>query len=88
MIGGGFLDPQVSIFRRRSLTMLPAIAVIASGLESAHDPGAFASVFELGTALALVPLIRLTGRKDLMGDVVNNQRANWMAYPTVGSFSR
>jgi manganese transport protein len=29
-------------------------------------------------------LILLTRRADLMGDLVNNRRTNWMAYLTVG----
>jgi manganese transport protein len=32
---------------------------------------------------ALVPLILLTRRGDLMGDLVNNSRTNWLAYLTV-----
>ena len=33
---------------------------------------------------ALVPLIMLTRRRDLMGDLVNGRRTNLLAYVTIG----
>jgi len=79
----GFLDVKISIFLRRFLTMLPAIAVIAAGLDPLKILVLSQVVLSFALPFALVPLILLTRRGDLMGDLVNNSRTNWLAYLTV-----
>jgi manganese transport protein len=79
----GFLDVKISIFLRRFLTMLPAIAVIAAGLDPLRILVLSQVVLSFALPFALVPLILLTRRGDLMGDLVNNSRTNWLAYLTV-----
>jgi manganese transport protein len=64
--------------------MLPAIAVIAAGLDPLKILVLSQVVLSFALPFALLPLILLTRRADLMGDLVNNRRTNWMAYLTVG----
>ncbi len=79
----GFLDIKISIFLRRFITMLPAVLVIAAGLDPLKILVLSQVVLSFALPFALVPLILLTRRADLMGDLVNGRRTNWMAYATV-----
>jgi manganese transport protein len=79
----GFLDIRFSIFARRFLTMLPAIAVIAAGLDALRILVLSQVVLSFALPFALVPLLILTRRADLMGDLVNAPRTNWLAFITV-----
>jgi manganese transport protein len=63
--------------------MLPAIAVIAAGLDPLRILVLSQVVLSFALPFALVPLILLTRRVELMGDLVNNPRTNWLAYLTV-----
>jgi manganese transport protein len=80
----GFLDLKMSIFLRRFLTMLPAIAVISAGLDPLKILVLSQVVLSFALPFALIPLILLTRRADLMSDLVNSRRTNWLAYLTVG----
>jgi manganese transport protein len=80
----GFLNIKFSIFLRRLLTMLPAIAVIAVGLDPLRILVLSQVVLSFALPFALVPLIMLTRRRDLMGDLVNGRRTNLLAYITIG----
>jgi manganese transport protein len=79
----GFLNIKFSIFARRFITMLPAIAVIAIGLDPLRILVLSQVVLSFTLPFALIPLILLTRRADLMGDLVNIPRTNWMAYVTI-----
>jgi len=79
----GFLNIKFSIFLRRLLTMIPAIAVIAVGLDPLKVLVLSQVVLSFTLPFALVPLILLTRRGDLMGDLVNHPRTNWLAYVSV-----
>jgi manganese transport protein len=79
----GFLNIKMSIFLRRFITMLPAIFVIAIGLDPLKILVLSQVVLSFALPFALVPLILLTRRSDLMGDLVNNKRTNFLAYLTV-----
>jgi manganese transport protein len=79
----GFLDIKISIFLRRFVTMLPAILVIAIGLDPLKILVLSQVVLSFALPFALIPLILLTRRADLMGDLVNEARTSWMAYVTV-----
>lgn len=80
----GFLNIRFSIFLRRLLTMIPAIVVIAIGLDPLKVLVLSQVVLSFTLPFALVPLIMLTRRADLMSDLVNSPRTNWLAYLTVG----
>jgi manganese transport protein len=79
----GFLNIRFSIFLRRLLTMIPAIVVIAIGLDPLKVLVLSQVVLSFTLPFALVPLIMLTRRADLMTDLVNSRRTNWLAYLTV-----
>jgi manganese transport protein len=79
----GFLDIKFSIFWRRLITMIPALVVIAIGLDPLRILVLSQVVLSFALPFALVPLILLTRREDLMGDLVNSRHTNWLTYITI-----
>ncbi len=69
----GFIHRQIPIWMRRLVTMLPAIAVIAIGLEPTRTLVISQVVLSFGLPFALVPLVIFTARSDLMGVLVNRR---------------
>lgn len=76
----GFLDIKFSIFLRRFLTMIPAIVVIAMGLDPLKILVLSQVALSFALPFAVIPLILFTRRRDLMGEHVNSRRTNWLAY--------
>ena len=69
----GFLYRQIPVWLRRLLTMVPALAVIAIGLEPTRTLVLSQVVLSFGLPFALVPLVLFTARADLMGVLVNGR---------------
>ena len=67
----GFIRRSVPLWSRRALTMLPALAVLALGLPTTSVLVASQVALSFGVAFALVPLILLSRRRDIMGALVN-----------------
>jgi manganese transport protein len=70
----GFIDRRIPLFARRALTMLPALVVLAIGVDPTSTLVISQVVLSFGIPFALVPLIMLTRRKELMGALVNTRR--------------
>ncbi|MBI4466261.1 MAG: Nramp family divalent metal transporter, partial [Acidobacteria bacterium] len=69
----GFLDIRFSIFLRRLLTMVPALGVIAWGLDPLKILILSQVALSFCLPFALVPLVLFTRRRDLMGALVNRR---------------
>ena len=69
----GFIHRQIPIWMRRLVTMLPAIVVIAIGLEPTRTLVISQVVLSFGLPFAMVPLVIFTARSDLMGVLVNRR---------------
>jgi manganese transport protein len=67
----GFIHRQIPIWLRRLITMLPALVVIAFGIDATRALVLSQVVLSFGIPFALVPLVLFTRRRDLMGDLVN-----------------
>jgi manganese transport protein len=67
----GFIHRQIPIWLRRLITMLPALIVIAFGIDATRALVLSQVVLSFGIPFALVPLVLFTRRRDLMGDLVN-----------------
>jgi manganese transport protein len=76
----GFLDIKFSVFLRRFLTIIPAIAVIAARLDPLKILVLSQVLLSFTLPFALVPLIMLTRRSDVMRDFVNGRVTSWLAY--------
>jgi manganese transport protein len=71
VVMAGFIDRQIPIVLRRGLTMLPAIVVLALGINPTDALVLSQVVLSFGIPFALVPLVVLTSRREVMGSYVN-----------------
>ena len=67
----GFIRRRVPLLVRRGITMLPALVVLTLGLPATQVLVISQVMLSFGIPFALVPLLLLTRRKDLMGVFVN-----------------
>ncbi|WP_199439911.1 Nramp family divalent metal transporter [Umezawaea beigongshangensis] len=79
VIMAGFLNVRIPLALRRLLTMLPALAVLALGIDPTRALVLSQVVLSFGIPFALVPLVLLTRRADLMGALVNRRVTTWLA---------
>jgi manganese transport protein len=69
----GFIRRSIPLFVRRGLTMLPALVVLGLGLPATDSLVISQVVLSFGIPFALVPLLLVTRRRDIMGSFVNNR---------------
>ncbi len=69
----GFIRRRIPLFIRRGLTMLPALLVLGLGLPATDSLVVSQVVLSFGIPFALVPLVLLTRRPDIMGSFVNRR---------------
>jgi manganese transport protein len=74
VIMDGFLQRRIPLFARRALTLVPALAILALGVDPTHALVVSQVVLSFGIPFALVPLVLLTRRADVMGELVNRRR--------------
>jgi manganese transport protein len=76
----GFMKVRISVFLRRIITMVPAILVIAWGLDPLKTLVLSQAVLSFCLPFAVIPLLMLTQRADLMGAHVNRPLTNVLAW--------
>jgi manganese transport protein len=69
----GFIDRRIPLFLRRLVTMAPALVVLAAGADATDTLVVSQVVLSFGIPFALVPMILLTRRADVMGTFVNRR---------------
>ena len=67
----GFIRRRIPLYARRGLTMLPALVVLGLGLPTTDSLVASQVVLSFGIPFALIPMVALTRRRDVMGALVN-----------------
>jgi manganese transport protein len=67
----GFINRTIPLYVRRLVTMTPALVVLAIGLDPTRSLVISQVVLSFGIPFALVPLVMLTRRRDVMGELVN-----------------
>jgi manganese transport protein len=67
----GFIARTIPLALRRLVTMTPALIVLAVGLDPSRSLVISQVVLSFGIPFALVPLVILTRRRDIMGTLVN-----------------
>ncbi len=80
----GFLDIKFPIFIRRLITIIPALAVIAIGLDPLKILVLSQVVLSFTLPFALVPLLILTNRSGVMGEFLSPPRVRVAGWVTVG----
>jgi manganese transport protein len=75
----GFIDRRIPLFVRRLVTMAPALVVLAVGVNATDALVVSQVVLSFGIPFALVPMILLTRRADVMGAFVNRRTTTVVA---------
>ena len=69
----GFIQKKIPLYLRRAITMVPPLAIIASGVNATYALVLSQVVLSFGIAFALVPLVMFTSKRDIMGSLVNHR---------------
>jgi manganese transport protein len=80
VVMAGFVNLRIGLFARRALTMLPALVILAVGVSPTSALVLSQVVLSFGIPFALVPLVMLTSRRDVMGVHVNSRLTTWTAW--------
>jgi manganese transport protein len=79
----GFLDIKFPIFLRRAITVIPAIAIIATGLDPLRILVLSQVVLSFALPFALIPLLLLTSRTNVMHSFASASRTRIAGWITV-----
>jgi manganese transport protein len=80
VVMAGFINVRISLYVRRIVTMLPALVVLALGVNPTDALVLSQVVLSFGIPLALIPLVMLTGRREVMGVHVNRPLTTVLAW--------
>jgi manganese transport protein len=80
----GFMRRTIPVWLRRGATMLPALVVIALGLDPTRTLVVSQVVLSFGIPFALIPLVMFTQRRDIMGVLVNRRPTTVAAWLVAG----
>jgi manganese transport protein len=72
----GLIHVQIPMVARRIITVIPALVVLALGIEPSAALVLSQVVLSMGIPLALVPLVVLTARRSVMGEHANHRLLN------------
>jgi len=75
----GFINRRIPLFLRRLITMIPALLIIAIGVDPSKALVISQVVLSFGIPFALVPLILFCRNRDLMGSLVNRRATTFLA---------
>ena len=73
MIMQGFVGFRIPIWLRRVITMVPAFAVVAWGVNATQALVVSQVIFSIALPLPMIALLMFTGRADIMGKFVNSR---------------
>jgi manganese transport protein len=73
MIMSGLLHVSIPMVARRLITLVPALAILAIGVDPSRALVLSQVVLSFGIPFALIPLVRLTSDRGLMGDDTNHR---------------
>jgi len=76
----GFLQRRIPLIVRRGVTLAPALVVLALGVDPTRALVLSQVVLSFGIPFALVPLVLLTRRADVMGALVNRSTTTATAW--------
>jgi manganese transport protein len=79
-IMGGLLTVRVPLMLRRVITLVPALAVLAIGLDPTTALVLSQVVLSFGIPFALIPLVALASSKTLMGEFANAPWLRWVGW--------
>ena len=84
MIMDGLLRQRIPILVRRLVTLVPALAILAAGVDPSRALVVSQVVLSFGIPFALIPLVRFTSDRILMGGDVNHRITAYAAWLIAG----
>jgi manganese transport protein len=81
----GFVNRRIPLFLRRFVTMLPALVIIALGVDPSRALVLSQVVLSFGIPFALVPLVLFCRDRSLMGELVNRRVTTVAAWIVAGA---
>ncbi len=87
VVMSGFIDFKIPLALRRAITMTPALAILALGMNPTSALVLSQVVLSFGIPLALVPLVTLTGDRDVMGVHANGRLTSILAWACAGAIT-
>ena len=76
-IMAGLLKRRIPVFLRRFITLVPAVALLAAGIDPTWALVVSQVFLSFGIPFALVPLLRLTNDPTVMAEQVNRRPMRW-----------
>lgn len=83
VVMAGFLGWSIPVWLRRLITMAPALLVIGLGLDPTQTLIVSQVILSFALPFAIVPLVRFTSNKHLMGSLVNRRETTIAAVAVV-----
>ena len=80
VVMAGFVNVNISLYIRRIITMIPALVILAVGVSPTSALVLSQVVLSFGIPMALIPLVLLTSRRDVMRTHVNSRLTSVVAY--------
>jgi manganese transport protein len=71
VVMSGFINVRIPLLLRRTITMIPALVILGVGMNTTSALVLSQVVLSFGIPLAVIPLVLLTCRRDVMGVHVN-----------------
>ncbi|BBX31695.1 manganese transporter MntH [Mycolicibacterium mageritense DSM 44476 = CIP 104973] len=87
MIMQGLLRRSYPLLLRRLVTLIPALAILAIGVDPSRALVLSQVVLSFGIPFALIPLVRLTSNPTLMGDDTNHRITSAFGWLVAGLIS-
>jgi manganese transport protein len=84
MIMQGLLRRSYPLLLRRLVTLIPALVILAIGVDPSRALVLSQVVLSFGIPFALVPLVRLTSNRSLMGNDVNHRITTALGWTVAG----
>ena len=77
-IMAGLLHRQIPLFARRVITIIPAVVILALGVDPTWALVLSQVFLSFGIPFALIPLLRLTSDRSIMGASANSRVVRWI----------
>ena len=84
MIMAGLLHRSIPLLLRRLITLVPALVILAIGLDPTRALVLSQVVLSFGIPFALIPLVRLTSDRSLMGVDTNHRATTVLGWMVAG----
>jgi manganese transport protein len=87
VVMAGFIGVRIPMLVRRAVTMLPALVILAIGVSTTDALVLSQVVLSFGIPFALIPLVLMTNRREVMGAFANGRLLKFAAFVVAGAIT-